>query len=62
MSEYAVDTQALVRFMEGKRVYPAAIQGILEAADRGEPAMHVGAHKSAEREGQRDEHRQRRQA
>lgn len=36
MGEYVVDTQALVRFMEGKRVSSPAIQDILEGADRGE--------------------------
>jgi len=34
MNEYAVDTQALVRFMEGKRASSSEIQQILEAADR----------------------------
>ena len=36
MRNYAVDTQALVRFMEGKPASPSDIQGILEGADRGE--------------------------
>ncbi len=35
MSDFAVDTQALIRFMEGKQVSPSAAQEILEKADQG---------------------------
>lgn len=35
MSDFAVDTQALIRFMEGKRVSPLTAQEILEKADQG---------------------------
>jgi predicted nucleic acid-binding protein len=35
-NDYAVDTQAIVRFMENKPASSIDIQNILEAADRGE--------------------------
>ena len=35
MSDFAVDTQALIRFMEGKRVSPPSAQEILEKSDQG---------------------------
>ena len=43
MAHYAVDTQVLVRFMEGKRLPSAAIQDILEGADRGEHRIVIPA-------------------
>lgn len=43
MSDYAVDTQALIRFMEGKRVTPSAVREILEATDRGEHRIIIPA-------------------
>lgn len=43
MSSYVTDTQALVKFMEGKKVINAASHEAFQAADRGESSIIIPA-------------------